>query len=237
MSQLFHSFIYQPVYNLLIILYNLMPGNDLGLAIIALTLVVRLILYPVAQKQLESQKKIQDLQPEIKKIQEKHKGNKEQQGKALMEFYKEKKVNPASGCLPLVVQIVFFIALYQAFIAGLNFSSGCKDLYNFVSCPAGIQVVSFGFLNLAKPNIFLAVVAAAAQFVQTKMMTGKTQPSSKNDFSSIMSQQMLYLGPLLTVLIGARFPAGLAVYWIVNTLFSIAQQYLIAKKAKAALVS
>ena len=121
MSQIFHAFIYQPIYNLLIFLYGIIPGHDLGVAIILLTLLVRFLLYPVAQKQIESQKKLQDLQPEIKKLQEKHKGDKEKQGRALMEFYKEKKVNPASGCLPLVIQIVFFIALYRAFIAGLNF--------------------------------------------------------------------------------------------------------------------
>jgi YidC/Oxa1 family membrane protein insertase len=231
MSQIFNSFIFHPIYNALILLYNIIPGHDLGVAIILLTVLVRLILYPVAQKQIESQKKLQDLQPEIKKLQDKHKGDKEKQGRALMEFYKEKKVNPASGCLPLVVQIVFFIALYRAFIAGLNFNTGCSELYSFVSCPASINAKFFGLLDLAKPNMVLAAIAAAGQFVQTKMMMAKTPVSSKKgDFASIMNQQMLYIGPILTLFIGLRFPAGLAVYWIVNTLFAIGQQYLIMKK-------
>ena len=88
-------------------------------------------------------------------------------------------MNPASGCLPLVVQIVFFIALYQAFIAGLNFSSECRDLYSFVSCPSGINVKFFGLLDLAKPNVVLAIFAAAGQFVQTKMMMAKTSDSAE----------------------------------------------------------
>ncbi|MDI6778040.1 MAG: YidC/Oxa1 family membrane protein insertase [Patescibacteria group bacterium] len=231
MSQIFHSFIYQPIYNALIFLYNVIPGHDLGVAIILLTVLIRFLLYPVAQKQIESQKKLQDLQPEIKKLQDKYKGDKEKQGRALMEFYKEKKVNPASGCLPLVVQIIFFIALYRAFIAGLNFDSGCSDLYSFVSCPASINVKFFGLLDLAKPNFILAIIAAASQFVQTKMMMTKTPVSSKkDDFSSIMNKQMLYIGPLLTLFIGLKFPAGLAIYWIANTLFAIGQQYLIMKK-------
>ena len=91
MSQIFHSFIYQPIYNALIFLYNLVPGHDLGVAIILLTLIIRFILYPVAKKQIESQKKLQELQPEIKKLQEKYKGDKEKQGRALMDFYKERK--------------------------------------------------------------------------------------------------------------------------------------------------
>ncbi|OGI34753.1 MAG: hypothetical protein A2407_02235, partial [Candidatus Moranbacteria bacterium RIFOXYC1_FULL_44_8] len=215
--------------------YNIIPGHDLGVAIILLTVVVRLLLYPISKKQIESQKKLQDLQPEIKKLQDKYKGDKEKQGRALMDFYKEKKVNPASGCLPLVVQIVFFIALYQAFIAGINFNSACSDLYKSVACPDSINVNFFGILDLAKPNIVLAIIAAAGQFIQTKMMMTKNPvPAKKGDFSSIMTQQMLYLGPLLTLFIGMRFPAGLALYWVVNTLFAIVQQYLTMKKSELA---
>lgn len=231
MSQIFHSFIFQPIYNALILLYNVIPVHDLGVAIILLTVIVRLLLYPISKKQIESQKKLQDLQPEIKKLQDKYKDDKEKKGRALMEFYKEKKVNPASGCLPLVVQIVFFIALYQAFIAGINFNSTCGDLYSFVACPSGINMNFFGILDLAKPNVVLAVIAAAGQFVQTKMMMSKNPaPAKKGDFSSIMNQQMLYLGPLLTLFIGMKFPAGLALYWVVNTLFAIVQQYLTMKE-------
>ncbi len=233
MSQLFHVLVYQPIYNALIFLYNVIPGHDLGLAIVLLTLAIRFLLYPVAQKQIKSQKKLQELQPEIKRIQAKYKGDKEKQGRALMDFYKEKKVNPASGCLPLVIQIVFFIALYRAFIAGLNFSSGCQDLYGFVACPASVNVKFFGLLDLAKPNIVLAAVAAAGQFVQTKMMMVPTPASGgpqKDDFAAVMNKQMLFIGPILTLFIGLKFPAGLAVYWIVNTLFAIVQQYLIMKK-------
>ena len=235
MSQVFHSLVFQPIYNALILLYNIIPGHDLGVAIILLTVVVRLLLYPISKKQIESQKKLQDLQPEIKKLQDKYKGDKEKQGRALMDFYKEKKVNPASGCLPLVVQIVFFIALYQAFIAGINFNSACSDLYKSVACPDSINVNFFGILDLAKPNIVLAIIAAAGQFIQTKMMmTQNPVPAKKGDFSSIMTQQMLYLGPLLTLFIGMRFPAGLALYWVVNTLFAIVQQYLTMKKSELA---
>jgi YidC/Oxa1 family membrane protein insertase len=229
MTQLFHSIIYQPIYNALIFLYNIVPGHDLGVAIILLTIIIRLILYPLAKKQIESQKKMQDLQPEIKRVQDKYKNDKEKQGKELMNLYKEKKVNPASGCLPLVIQIIFIIALYRALVAGINFSE-CKDLYTFVTCPATIKTSFLGTLDLAKPSIVLAVLTAAAQFVQTKMMMGtmKTAPSSgKGDFAQAMNKQMLYLGPLLTLFIGAKFPAGLPLYWLVMTLFMIGQQYLV----------
>jgi YidC/Oxa1 family membrane protein insertase len=227
MTQLFHSIIYQPIYNALIFLYNVIPGHDLGVAIILLTIIIRVILYPLAKKQIESQKRMQELQPEIKRVQEKYKKDKEKQGKELMNLYKEKKVNPASGCLPLIVQIIFIIALYRALVAGINFSE-CKDLYSFVTCPETIKTGFLGILDLAKPSIFLAVLTAAAQFVQTKMMMGavKSAPETgKGDFAQTMNKQMLYLGPLLTLFIGARFPAGLPLYWLVMTLFMIGQQY------------
>lgn len=234
MTQLFHSIVYQPIYNALIFLYNIVPGHDLGIAIILLTIIIRLILYPLANKQIESQKKMQELQPEIKKLQEKFKNDKEKQGRELMNFYKEKKVNPASGCLPLVIQIIFIIALYQALVAGINFA-GCKDLYSFVACPANIGTSFLGILDLAKPSIILAALTAAAQFIQTKMMMGTTISAptvGKGDFAQTMNKQMLYLGPLLTLFIGARFPSGLPLYWLVMTLFMIGQQYMVMGRAK-----
>ncbi len=203
----------------------------MGVTIVVLTILIRIILYPLAEKQIKSQKKLQAIQPEIKKLQEKHKNDKEKQSRALMQLYKEKKVNPAAGCLPLIIQLIFFIALYRAFMAGIDFSSECKDIYSFVKCPNHLNVISFGFLDLAKPSIALAVIAAAAQFIQTKMMTVKTAGSpKKGDMAAMMNKQMLYLGPLLTLFIGTRFPAGLAVYWIVNTLFAILQQHLIMRR-------
>lgn len=234
MTQLFHSIIYQPIYNALIFLYNVVPGHDLGVAIILLTVIIRVILYPLAKKQIESQKKMQELQPEIKKLQEKYKNDKEKQGKELMNFYREKKVNPASGCLPLVVQIIFIIALYRALVAGINFSE-CKDLYTFVACPSKIGTSFLGILDLAKPSIILAALTAAAQFIQTKMMMG-SMPSApqgeKGDFSQVMNKQMLYLGPILTLFIGAKFPAGLPLYWLVMTLFMIGQQYRVMARVE-----
>lgn len=236
LTQIFHAAIYQPIYNALIFLYNVIPGHDLGITIILLTVIIRVILYPLTKKQIESQKKMQEIQPEIKRVQEKYKNDKERQGRELMNLYKEKKVNPASGCLPLVVQIIFIIALYRALVAGINFSE-CKDLYSFVACPSKIGTTFLGILDLAKPSFILAILTAAAQFIQTKMMMGKTKTaltSGKSDFSQIMNQQMLYLGPLLTLFIGVKFPAGLPLYWLVMTLFMIGQQYLADKKSQEA---
>ena len=111
LGSLFHAILYQPIFNVLIALYNLIP--DFGVALIVLTILLRLALFPLSQKSIKSQKELSEIQPEIKKLQQQYKDDKQKQAQALMELYKEKKVNPMSGCLPLLIQLPILIALYQ----------------------------------------------------------------------------------------------------------------------------
>lgn len=241
MLSIFHTIIYEPLYNALIMLYNLVPGHDFGVSIIIITVILKAVLWPLSKKQIESQKKMQEMQPKLKEIQNKYKGDKEKQSRAMMEFYKQNKTNPFSGCLPLIVQLIFLIAIYRVLfaISGNNLTVDSNLLYSFVSNPGKINDMFFGIINLSKPNIVLAILAAAAQFYQTKMMMAKQakkeSPKDKNDqkepdFAQIMNKQMLFIGPLLTLFIGIKFAAGLALYWLVSTLFMIVQQWYIERK-------
>ena len=110
-GEIFNQFLYQPLFNVLIFFYNVIPGHDLGVAIILVTLLIRVVLFPLSKKGIKSRKALEELQPKIKEIQNKHK-DKEERARQMMTFYKENKVNPASGCLPLLVQLPIFIALY-----------------------------------------------------------------------------------------------------------------------------
>lgn len=233
---MFHDFIYQPMYNILVALYNFIPGQDFGMAIIAFTIFLRALLIPLYKKQVESQKRLQEMQPKIKEIQQKHKNDKEKQTKEMMDFYKKNKTNPFSGCLPLIVQLIFLIAIYKVLIniSSAGFVVKGEELYSFVSNPGTIKHFFLGIIDLARPNVYLAILAAAAQFYQTKMLIKKQPERAKNesgqpDFGQIMNKQMLYLGPLLTLFIGIKFAAGLALYWLASTLFMIVQQWQIAK--------
>ncbi len=240
MSEFFHSAIYQPIYNLLIWLYDILPGHDFGLAIIVLTLLLRFALYPVSQKQLEAQKKMTDLQPQIKELQEKHKHDKETQTREIMDFYKKKKANPFGGCLPMVVQIVFFIAIYRtiANISDAGLKADGEVLYRFVKDPGQIKSLFLGIVDLTKPNYILAGLAAIAQFFQTKLMMAKKNDAEikkegkEKDIAQIMNKQMLFLGPFMTLMIGVKFASGLSIYWLTSTLFGIFQQLRVNKKAK-----
>lgn len=227
----FNTVLYQPLFNALVFLYNYLPGNDFGVAIIILTILIRLILYPLSAKGIKSQKALASIQPKIKEIQEKHKENKEKQTKELMELYKKEKINPFSGCLPLLVQLPVIIALYRVFWGGLD-PEKLNLLYSFVSSPGEINSMFLGFLNLANPNIFLAVFVGIAQFIQIKIISNKPQKSSKkgSGFAEEMQKQMQYFMPIFIVLILWRLPSALGLYLLTTTLFTIVQQYIIVKK-------
>jgi len=236
MSELFTTLLFQPLLNLLVFLYNLIPGNDLGLAIILLTVLIKLVLYPLSRQSIRSQKALQELQPKIDALKKQYKDDKEKLAKEMMQLYKNEKVNPMSSCLPLLIQLPFLIAVFQVFRTGLSAES-LDLLYPFVSNPGQLNSIAFGFLDLNKSNIYLAVATGLAQFWQTKMLSTKRPekkvPGSKDeDMTAIMNKQMLYFMPVLTVIIGVSLPAGLILYWFVTTILTVAQQQLMFKKKK-----
>ena len=233
MIELYNVVLYQPIYNFLVFLYNVIPGHDIGLAIIALTIVVKLILLPFSMQGLKSQKALTDIQPKMEELKRKYKDDKEKLAAETMRLYKEQKVNPLSSCLPLLIQFPFLIAVYQAFRMGLS-SPDANLLYSFIGNPGTINPISFGFLDLAKANVFLAVLAGVAQFFQTKMLSTKkpakvTEGSKDENMLANMNKSMLYLMPVMTVIIGVSLPGGLTLYWFVTTVLTIVQQKLLFK--------
>ncbi len=237
MFQIFHLVFYQPILNLLVFLYNIIPGHDIGLAIIAMTVIIKLILLPLSKQSIKSQKSLQTLQPKIDELKKKYANNKEELGRAMMQLYKQEKVNPFSSCLPLLIQLPFLWAVFIVFRDGLN-NQALSNIYSFISNPGVIHPISLGLVDLSKPNIVLAVLAGAAQFWQAKMMVTK-RPEVKSagakdeNMMAMMNKQMLYMMPILTVVIGMTFPGGLALYWLVTTVLTALQQlYLFKQKDK-----
>lgn len=236
MLYLYHIILYQPIYNALVFFYNLISWHDLGLSIILITILLKIILYPLSAKALKSQRELQSLEPKIKALQAQYKDNKQELAKVTMELYKQEKVSPFSSCLPLLIQFPFLIAIYQAMRAAVD-NKGFEILYPFVGNPGTINAISFGFLDLSKANIILAVLAGLAQYLQTKMLPVKQPPKAagaggKDEGQMAMiNKQMLYMMPLFTVFIGASLPAGLTLYWLFTTLLTIGQQMLVFKKS------
>ena len=241
--EILFTLIYQPIYNVLVGLYNIV--GDFGIATIIMTIAFKSLLIPLSRKQIESQKEMQELQPKIKKLQKKYKDDKEQLSKKTMALYKEHKVNPAAGCLPLIIQMVVFLTMYRVIISiskGGVLAVQADQLYSFIPAPEVVNGLFLGVMQLSEPNVILAGITAVAQFYQLKMMQTKntkekeSEENKKNtkepDFASIMQKQMLYIVPIMTLFIGLKFPSGLAIYWLTSTMFMIAQQWLIMRKEK-----
>ena len=239
----FNIILYQPLFNALVLFYEYLPGHDFGVAVIILTILIRLIFYPLGVQAIRSQRVLSELQPKIQEIQSKYKNNKEKQARVTMELYQKEKINPFSGCLPLLIQLPILIALYQVFWRGLQ-PEQMVHLYNFVPPSGPIDPTFFGILNLAQSSAVLAVCAGICQFIQTKMLTptphqkygGGKPKEGMAQFSGMIQKQMLYFFPIFTVFILLKLPAAIGIYWIVTTLFSIFQQHLLVKRTKPAIV-
>jgi YidC/Oxa1 family membrane protein insertase len=230
---LYNTVLYRPLFNALIIFYQLIPGHDFGVAVILLTILTRLIIYPLMTQSLKSQKTLAGLQPKIQEIQDKYKDDKERQGKELISLYQREKINPFGGLLPLLIQLPILIALYQVFWKGLR-PEEITNLYSFVSQPGVINPSFLGLINLGQASLTLAILAGICQFFQSKEIISQSpQQSKKTDqmsqFSNMLQKEMLYFFPIFTVLILWKLPAAIALYWITTSLFSLVQQYTFFK--------
>ncbi|PIP75611.1 hypothetical protein COW86_02795, partial [Candidatus Kuenenbacteria bacterium CG22_combo_CG10-13_8_21_14_all_39_9] len=162
MLELYNTLLYEPIFNLLVYLYNTIAFHDIGIAIVIITVIIKLILYPLSVKSIKAQKALQDLQPKMEAIKKKYKGQAEVLGREMMKLYKENKISPASSCLPLLIQMPFLIAVYHVFRNG--FKPETLDLlYPFVSSPGSINPIAFGLIDFSEKNIIIAILAGAAQ--------------------------------------------------------------------------
>lgn len=227
LTDFFRTILLQPLFNGLVLLYEHVAFEDLGIAIILLTIVVRIILFPLFHKTAKHQKLAQKIQPEVKRIQKKHKNDREAQTKALMELYKEHKVNPLTPLFLLILQLPVLFALYRIFIDG--FSGDAFDmLYSFVQMPANITQDFLGIIALDRVSVPLVIITAGAQYVQGLLVvkrSGKKEDTPEQ--IAKMAKFMVYVGPVIALVILVRFPAAVAIYWLTSTLFSIIQQIIV----------
>lgn len=235
-STFFHVVLYQPLFNLFVGLYNILPGHDVGLVIVVVTVLLRLAVYPLTASSIKAQRSLQELQPKLEALKKQYAGDQQKIAQATMELYKNNKVNPFASCLPLLIQLPILIALYWVMQDGLASTNLSQSLYSFVKNPGMINPVSIGFFNLSKPNAVLAVLAGVAQYLQAKTMNRQNPPKEAGEggkdenMMAIMNKQMLYMMPAMTVLIGFSLPAGLTLYWFWSTILMAGQQYYMSIK-------
>ncbi len=235
MSGLFETILYQPLFNLFVGLYNVIP--DVGVVILMVTVLVKAALYPLTTSSIKAQKSLTDMQPKLDALKKQYKDNQQQLAQETMKLYKEHKVNPFGSCLPLLIQIPVFLALYWVLQKGLT-GQDFSLLYSFVKNPGTINTVTLHLFDLKNPSPVFAVLAGLAQFWQTKMMTTKRSPKAAGEagkdenMMAMMNKQMLYVFPVMTVLIGLKLPGGLSLYWLLSTVLTALQQEFIFHSTK-----
>ncbi len=242
------TLVYQPIYNLFVALLTWIPGHSLGWAIIIITVIIRLILLVPQQHMLESQKKLQKIQPKIKAIQKEFKTDQAVLGQKMMELYKKEWVNPMGSCLPLLIQMPILIGLYWV-ISEITDPSNFYHLYPiFTGFNPSLIVTSFLGLNLSQVGGTMAVVfgiiLGLTQWIQAYMSvqhtkkTQKDEPKKEIDPTSmeaaldpeLMQKMMLYMLPVMLAVSAYFFPLGVGLYWFIGTLFVIAQQWYVNNK-------
>lgn len=233
MHNIWNAILYQPFVNILAFLISAIPGGDVGIAIIILTLLVKTALIPLSQRSIESQAKMKLLEPEMKKIKESG-ATKEEQAKETMLLYKKHKTNPFSGCLLVLIQIPIIFALYYVFYKGIKFDGSL--LYSFIHVPEKMNMVFLGIVDISKKSLVLALLAGFSQFLQAHYMP-KSAPLKSNEkasfqesFAQSMQMQMKYFLPILIVFIAYSISGAVALYWITSNMFTVVQQIYANKK-------
>ena len=230
---IWNTILYHPLINALALLVAIVPGGDVGLAVVILTILVKIILFPLSQKAIESQAQMSILAPELNKIKQSG-ASKEEQARLTFDLYKKHKTNPFSGCLLILIQIPIIFALYYVFWKGINFESGI--LYSFVHVPEKINMVFLGILDISGKSLPLAILAGVSQYLQAHFMpkpataTPGAPTSFAESFSKSMHVQMKYVFPFIVAFIAYTISGAVALYWITSNIFTVGQQIYFNRK-------
>ena len=227
MKAFFKTILYIPFYNLLIF-FAFLTNGSIGWGIILLTILIRALLWWPSIKAAKATTKLQAIQPKMNELKEKHKGDTKKMNEETMKLYKEAGASPLGCCGPMIIQLVVIYILYSVFRIGFD-TANYNLLYHFTPRPDAINPLFFG-IDLSKPELWiLPILAGATQMVLSLMTMPKSDPSKKADPTAMMNKQMTYLFPIMTIFIARSLPSGLALYWVITTLFSLGQQYYVNK--------
>ena len=238
-STIWHTFFFDPVYNGLVFFIDVIPGGDVGLAIIAITLVVKLLLLPLSIKAAKTQVIMRELEPKLKEIKEKFKDKREEQARAMMDVYKDAGLNPFASILLILIQLPIIFALYFSVYSGGGAALPAINadlLYSFIPEPEVVTMFFLGLIDIAERSWPLAVLAGGTQFIHAQMSIPKpkpreegAEPSMKEDFARSMQMQMRYVMPILIGFVAYYISAAIAIYFVVSNIVSIGQEFLVRK--------
>lgn len=236
-SSIWHAAVYDPLYNGLIFLVDIIPTHDVGVAVILLTIIVRIFLIPLSRRAVESQLAMKKIQPEIDELKKKYPKNSVEQSQAIFALYKERGVRPFASIGLLLVQLPILIGLYLVFAHGGLPEVDANLLYSFVPTPTEVNMFFLGFVDMtAKYNIVLAVLAGATQFVYTRLSMGPRGQQSageatlSGDMAKSFDIQARYVFPVMIAGISFTITNAAPLYWVVSNAFMIVQEYAMGRR-------
>jgi YidC/Oxa1 family membrane protein insertase len=238
-SFIWHTIFFDPIYNTLIFFVDTVRGGDVGLAIIATVVLVKLVLLPLSIKAAKTQKIMRDIEPKLREIKEKHKDDKQAQAQDMLALYKEFNLNPFASVFLIFLQIPIIFALYFAVYKGGGIplpDVNVALLYSFVQVPVEVSTMFLGLIDVTGRSMLLALGAGITQYIYTHMTLPKlaardpeAAPSFKDDFARNMHIQMKYVMPVLIVFIAYTISAAIALYFFVSNLVMVAQEFYVRK--------
>lgn len=236
-SAVFTTLIYDPLYNALVFLVGIIPTHDVGIAVIALTLVVRVILYPLSRRAVETQLAMKKIAPDIEKIKEKYKDNREEQAKATFALYRERGVHPFASFGLLLAQLPILFALYWIFARGGLPEIHPELLYSFISAPSAVNMEFFGLLDMSGHSIVLGILAALTQFAYTRLSMGPREkkpavgsPSFSGDLARSFDLQARYFLPATFIILSYVIPNAAMLYLVTSNIFMLGQEFFAGRR-------
>lgn len=240
MSFIWHTFFFDPIYNSLVFFIDVIPGGDVGFAIICTVVLVKTVILPISLKAARTQLAMREIEPKLTEIKEKYKNEREVQAVKTMELFREADVNPFLSILLLFIQIPIVIALYFAVYKGGGVALPLINtalLYSFIPTPETVNMIFLGFMDITMKSLPLAVLAGVTQFIHThlslppqKPRDPKAEPNFKDDFARSMHIQMKYVMPILILVVAYTISAAIALYFTISNLMAIAQEYVVRHK-------
>jgi YidC/Oxa1 family membrane protein insertase len=235
---MFHTFFYEPIYNLLVLVLTYIPLHDIGAAILVVTLIVKIILTPLNLSALRSQYIMKRIEGEMNELKKEHKSSPQEASKKMMELYKREKVNPFASLFVIIIQIPIIFALYKVFSNGLH--ADPNSLYSFIHFPENLHTLAFGLFDVTEKSIVIAVLAGLSSYIlarrQTQMMVSKRKEGEdetfQDQFMKSMRIQLLYVLPVIIIFSAAILPSALGFYWFINNVVTYGQDIYMKNKLK-----
>lgn len=238
-STIWHTFFFDPVYNGLVFFIDVVPGGDVGVAIILTTVVVKVLLLPLSVKAAKTQVVMRELEPKLKELKETYKDDRETQAKEMMGLYREAGLNPFASIILIFLQIPIIIALYLSVYSGGGVALPAINvdvLYAWVPEPAVITMLFLGLVDIAGRSLPLALLAGISQFIQANLSLPKSEPREagapadfKADFQRSMQAQMRYVLPVIIFFVAYTISAAIALYFVVSNIVGIFQELYIRR--------